>query len=775
MTISESIVEAPLTAKYHREAIDEIIQCVEDGVYCALLGPRLCGKTVLLLYIQRVLSGMGWTCAYVDLLPMRAPTLQGFFAELTNLVSGSIREETGIELKQPDPAMASSAVFRAFLTDSVAALHRDLVLIIEHLETVPTDLAQSLLTSLRAAYMDQQNQEFRLVVIVSGALSLASLTVGESSPFRGITRRVFVGDLSPDESCDMIADFLVEEGIEFTPQARQMLQEDTSGDTFLIRTLSQQSAESIILRGTRRLGTREVRKVTNRFLRRDVYHYAPLLEAVRMIEDDPDLMHCILVLLENELVRKAELPLLLSPDLDPLYLTGVVEAVDGDSYRLQNLIYRRFLQSHFNPGRVGHVLAMAGRWDAAIDYLETSLRLGIADFRLDLLPATINSMYASDNLDKAASYLTRALSSAFDVNEAEVWYAPPGEKVLRLIRFMGEFDDSEFPAVVEIPVQADQLEARAYRQAVSLRGQEEGVWLKRAFPLQVRGSKPIGVVSLWDRLAEGRALEQRRRDLQLVGFLTQAARALQAVALSRQELAMAGRMQVSLLPDEVPHFVGWDFAVAWHPARETSGDFYDFISLPGGKLGITIADVADKGMGAALYMVLCRTYLHNYAGDFPEHPFMVLQETNRRLIRDVGSRNFASVFYGVLNPLTGELDYSNAGHNPPILFTGDTVGHSFQLFRTGMALGVGEDSNWEQEKVQMTPGAVLLLYTDGITDAHNRLNEAFGEQRLTNLARLQIEDQAEMILSNVQNAVKFHSSDSPQFDDMTLMVVKRLS
>ncbi len=278
-----------------------------------------------------------------------------------------------------------------------------------------------------------------------------------------------------------------------------------------------------------------------------------------MIEDDPDLMHCILVLLEKELVRKADLPLPLSPDLDPLYLTGVVEAVDGDSYRLQNLIYRRFLQSHFNPGRVGHVLAMAGRWDAAIEFLETSLRQGIADFRLDLLPATINSMYASDNLDKAASYLTRALSSAFDVNEAEVWYAPPGEKVLRLIRFMGEFDNSEFPAVVEIPVQADQLEARAFRQAIALRGQEDGIWLKRAFPLQVRGSKPLGVVSLWDRLAEGRALEQRRRDLQLVGFLNQAARALQAVALSRQELAMAGRMQVSLLPDETPQLRGMGF------------------------------------------------------------------------------------------------------------------------------------------------------------------------------------------------------------------------
>lgn len=773
MSVYEAEVDAPLTAKYHREAIDQVIQCVEDGVYCALLGPRLCGKTVLLLYLQRVLAGMGWTTAYIDLLPMKAPTLQGFFAEMTRLVAGSIRVSTGVELLLPDPNEASSAVFRAFLTEAVAALRCDVVLIIEHLETVPTDLAQALLTSLRAAYMDQQDQAYRLVVIVSGALSLAMLTVGESSPFRGITRRVFVGDLSPDESCEMIADLLAEEGVQYTPHSRQLLQEVTSGDTFLIRWLSHQSAEAVIQRGASRLFARDVRKMTSRFLKHDVYHYAPLLEAVRMIEDDPDLLRCILMLLENETVRKSDLPLPLSPDLDPLYLTGVVESVDGDTYRLQNSIYRQFLQGHFQPGRVGHVLAMAGRWDSAIDYLEAGLRQGAADFRSDLLPAAINSMYASDNLGKAANYLTRALAAAFEVGEAEVWYASPAEKKLRLIRFMGEFEDSEFPEVSEIPIQADRLEARAYRQAISLRGQEEGVWLKRAFPLQVGGSKPIGVVSLWDRLAEGRALEQRRRDLQLVGFLNQAARALQAVASSRQELAIAGRMQVSLLPDGVPQLPGWDFAVAWQPARETSGDFYDFITIPGGKLGLVIADVADKGIGAALYMVLCRTYLHNFAGDFPHHPFMVMQEANRRLIRDVGSRNFATAFYAVLDPQTGELEYCNAGHNPPLLYHADGGAQFIPLRRTGMALGVGEDSQWTQGNAKLSPGSVLLLYTDGVTDAHNRQHESYGEQRLLDQARHQLEESAGGMLSNILNAVKFHSSDSPQFDDMTLLVVKR--
>jgi serine phosphatase RsbU (regulator of sigma subunit) len=762
--------EAPITAKYHREAIDQIIECVEDGVYCALLGPRLCGKTVLLRYIQRVLTEMGWVCAYIDLLPMRAPTLQGFFSELARLTTEAVQEQTNRPAFTPVEGPASSSVFRSFLTEGVLKLGRDLVLIIEHLETVPTDLAQALLTSLRAAYMDQQTQEYRLVVILSGALSLATLTVGESSPFRGIARRVFIGDLTPDESCDMISDFLAEERVGYTPQAQHLLLDAASGDTFLIRKLCQRSAALAFHRGLARLGARHVRAATHRFLRYDVIHYAPLLEAVRMIEEDPDLLQCILILLNQESARKSELPLPLSPDLDPLYLTGIVEAVDGDRYRVQNLIYRSFLETHFSPGRVGHVLAMTGRWDMAIDYLEASLRQGNIDFRVDLLPATINSMYAADNLPQAAEYLTRALSAAFEVNEAEVWYAPPQEKSLRLIRFLGEADDSAYPTLLEISIQADRLEARALRQGIPLRGDENGAWVRRAIPLKVPGEEPIGVVSLWDRLVEGRVLEQRRRDLQLVGFLNQAARALQAVSTRRQELALAGRMQQTLLPAAAPAIPGWGLAAAWAPARETSGDFYDFIPLPEGKFGIVIADVADKGMAAALYMALSRTHIRTFANDYPDKPCRVMTEANARLIADVGSGNFVTAFFGLLDPTSGDFTYCNAGHNPPYLFDGSGV---LQLHRTGMALGVSEEAAWEQRTIQLPAGALVLLYTDGVIDALDRASEPFGEQRLVNLARTNLGVGARPVCDTLLAAVQSHAAGAPQFDDMTMVVVKR--
>ena len=219
---AQGATHAPAIVRYNRDAVEQIVQCVRDGTYCAVLGPRLSGKTVLLRYVEEVLTqSLGWTCIYVDLHTLGALTLQGFFADLIDFIAGRVEDLAGPKLSVPEASLASSAVFRGFLEDAVAALGRDLVLIIEHLEAVPTDLIQALLTSLRAAFMDQQTHQHGVMVVVSGALSLAALTVGESSPFRGIARRVFVGDLSKEQSSALIAELLAAEGVTLTRRARR--------------------------------------------------------------------------------------------------------------------------------------------------------------------------------------------------------------------------------------------------------------------------------------------------------------------------------------------------------------------------------------------------------------------------------------------------------------------------------------------------------------------------------------------------------------------------
>ena len=516
----EEVEDAPLTARFHREALEQIVQSVEERVYCAVLGPRLCGKTLLLHYIEKNLAPLlGWTCFFVNLVDLRLTTQGAFFADLIRLTAQRLTALTGSPLPVPEESVASSAVFRAFLSESLETIQRDVVIIFDPLDALPTDLVQALLTSLRASYMDQQMLEHQVTVIVSGALSLATLAVGESSPFRGICRRVFVGDLSKSASQALIQELFAEEVISTTNSAVQKLLEAASGDVFLMRKISQLCSQLVRSRSNGLLHSRDVTTVTNRFLREDVFQYAPLTEAVRLIEDNPDLLMCILLLIERESVKRSDLPLPLSPDLDPLFLTGVIERDGGDCYRLQNLIYRRYLESHFHPGRVGHVLAMTGRWDEALDYLEASVLQGNRQSRGDLLPATINSMYASQDLAQAVHFLRRGLMAAFNVSDSRVWFSPPQEKYLRLVSPMGNLSDGESWSNQQIAINADRLEARSFRSRVPLRGQEEELRLVQAMPLMIPGSPPVGVVTIYADQMNDVIGEQRERDLQLVGFL----------------------------------------------------------------------------------------------------------------------------------------------------------------------------------------------------------------------------------------------------------------
>ena len=765
--------QVPAVVRYNRDAVNEIINSINDGTYCAVLGPRLSGKTVLLRYVAQTLAkSLGWTCIYIDLYELRASTLQGFFADLIDLIATGIRRLTGVDLPYPNEKAASSAVFRGFLTDSATTINRDLVLIIEHLEAMPTDLVQALLTSLRAAFMDQQSQDYRVMVVVSGALSLATLTVGESSPFRGIARRVFVGDLSESQSAALITELLEAEEIAVSKRARQQLLAATNGDPFLIRKLCRWCMDVARSKSPPQLRGKNVSYVTQEFLRTKVYEYAPLQEAIRLVEENPDLLRCMLLLLAHGSVPKAELPLPLSPDVDPLYLTGVVEQ-HGDTYRIQNHIYSQFLAQHFHPGRVGHLLSMAGRWDPAIDYLEAAIAEGNEQARADLLPATINSMYASEHVNQAAHFLIRGLSAAFGVADARVWFAPPQEKRLQLVGTMGQRADSLLEIHSELSLTADRLEARAYRQATALRGPEGERRVWRAIPLLPASHRPIGVIVLCDDQTGNRFVEQRERDLQILGYLNQAARAIQVVSTRRQELALAGRMQASLLPSSPPQVYGWQFAATLRPARETSGDFYDFIPLPDGRLGLVIADVTDKGMGAALYMALCRTLIRSYAADHADQPHRTLQDANQRILAETGADLFMTVFYGVLEPESGRLTYCNAGHHPPLLFTRPEQAQIEALPGRGIAMGVVQDTGWGETTIQLQPGSRLLLYTDGIIDALNTEKESFGNQRLLEVLEACSNHSAQDLRDELLARLQQFSGDEPQFDDITLMTVVR--
>jgi sigma-B regulation protein RsbU (phosphoserine phosphatase) len=217
--------------------------------------------------------------------------------------------------------------------------------------------------------------------------------------------------------------------------------------------------------------------------------------------------------------------------------------------------------------------------------------------------------------------------------------------------------------------------------------------------------------------------------------------------------------------------------VSLEPARQTSGDFYDFIPLPDDRWGVAVADVADKGAGAALYMALCRTLIRTYAIEQGAQPDRICDAVNRRILAETYGDMFVTLFLGVLDPAAGTLTYCNAGHPPAYLFrarTGQVLANAAQaLHRTGLPLGILEDTAWEQVTVQLDPGDVLVLYTDGVTDAHNAQDELFGQARVLEAAQGRLGRSAQYIREALLDSVHTFVDGAPQFDDITLMVVVR--
>ena len=274
-------------------------------------------------------------------------------------------------------------------------------------------------------------------------------------------------------------------------------------------------------------------------------------------------------------------------------------------------------------------------------------------------------------------------------------------------------------------------------------------------------TKPFQVEEVLARVETHLALRKLQRQLQ------------DANKKMARELALAGEVQTSFLPGELPDIPGWQISVTLKPARETSGDFYDVNLLPNGRLGILVADVVDKGVGAALFMALSWILIRTYVTEYPTQPELVLSAVNRRVLKDTNANQFVAVFYGILDPATGTLVYCNAGHCPPYLISVQNGEDVQELIRTGVPLGIFEDETWEQGVVQLTPGDVLVLYTDGITDAEDGKGTFFGQERLLGSVQANLGRSAQEMQDALIAEVHEFVGDAPQFDDIALMVVVR--
>ena len=239
----------------------------------------------------------------------------------------------------------------------------------------------------------------------------------------------------------------------------------------------------------------------------------------------------------------------------------------------------------------------------------------------------------------------------------------------------------------------------------------------------------------------------------------------------QNELDVASTMQQSILPTELPGTSEYQVAASMQPARAIGGDFFDFVNLEDGRIGIAVADVSDKGVPAALFMMSSRTLLKG-AAIGGTGPSQVLYEVNNLLEEENESAMFVTVLYAEYDPVTGELAYANGGHNTPVIFHED--GSSTVLPPTdGVALGLMPGLEYRQDTVTLSPTDTLVLYTDGVTEAMNSDFEEFGLERLRDMFTETLPGDAEAINAAIFKAVADFAGDAPQSDDITCMTLRR--
>ncbi|MGA8027555.1 MAG: PP2C family protein-serine/threonine phosphatase, partial [Bryobacteraceae bacterium] len=243
----------------------------------------------------------------------------------------------------------------------------------------------------------------------------------------------------------------------------------------------------------------------------------------------------------------------------------------------------------------------------------------------------------------------------------------------------------------------------------------------------------------------------------------------------RRDVALAAEVQKRLLPEKSPQTMTSSLEAFTLPARIVGGDYYDFLDFGNHRIGIALADVAGKGVAAALIMAVVHSSLRIIAAEdnisLPE----LAAKMNSFLHRSTGVNSYATFFYAQIDEENRRLQYVNAGHNPPFLIRaaeGSANGAIEELATGGMVIGLFPMARYEEASIDLRPGDVMLAFTDGVTEALNSDEEEFGEERLKNLLRRVAQLPVEEITSRISQELRGWIAEAPQHDDLTFIVMK---
>lgn len=419
---------------------------------------------------------------------------------------------------------------------------------------------------------------------------------------------------------------------------------------------------------------------------------------------------------------------------------------------------------------------------------EENRRLRTAVEELKILNEIATAIGSVSSLEDVMSLIVQKCIKHLRVEQAAVVLIEPGDKDSPFKTVVRRADKSKYVLPYRLD---DQLRGYMLKNQKPLlvndlagdtrfsRTLEKGHIIRSVLSVPLlRKGKMIGILNAFNKKTPGGFSEADQRLLFIIA--SQSAQVLEnarlaeeerKLAIVREDMRLAHDIQMDLLPDAAPSIPGYEIAGTSVPAKEVGGDYYDFIQVGTGRLAVCLGDVSGKGIPAALLMANLQATMRSQASQ-DLTPAECLKRSNNLLFRSTDAGSFATLFLGVLNADQDSLSYSNAGHNPPFIIKagGDLV----RLHLAGLILGCLEDANYQESIVEVDPGDLLFIYSDGLTEAVNEEEKEFGEAGLTALLTENREMAPRSLIEKVIGTIRGHMGSASQSDDMTAIAVRKL-
>jgi K+-sensing histidine kinase KdpD len=522
-------------------AWERVCRAVSRGEYVALVGPKYCGKTLLVRDVLANLSGEERLCVYVDLAGWQVYQVSGLFRKLVSDILHAIPRGEQLVLPLSPKSVRDSQDFRYLLAFVLSEMPHTIVIALDHIESLPRYLAKALLRCVRVMYTERDvHPDYqRLTVIAVGALNLFELTTSLTSPFN-VATLVSIPDADRSQGRFLIEKVAGQLGVQYSTEAVERILTATEGDYYLIQHLCRLAAAQPTW-ASPKVARPAVERALVEIEAQDPMNDPALGERIRLVEAHPGVLKTVLDVLAGHEVKRREL----LTDIDSLELTGVIKIV-GHRYMIRNEVFERVLRQYFIPRRVARLFSAFGRWDEAIRYFEQTEPAASPGDRAEYLAAVVSHIYSNGGQQEAFEAIAEALVKGFRAHHVVVRGYVEWEQALVPVAQRGVTGRQQDP-IVHLNERSEQPEARAYyHNDYLLERDNEGNSLL-VYPLPSGGRlATVGVVTLYNYFPAERHAEWRETVLEIWSFLTQVGRAI-AAQKEKQELLRREQQRVQTL------------------------------------------------------------------------------------------------------------------------------------------------------------------------------------------------------------------------------------